>query len=177
LRHRDSVDGKQEVTSNVTQNSGNTINKEKLNNVVFKPDDVREEPSLTSYDEPDSVLTTSSLSSSNIQLGSDPLSKPPALINERKVHSAQSSPYMNHSKSFDIGTDTSERSVSTTALLEQREHHHHQPAKTVARYGAHLTLEDHSRLQRFLEEFVTKGLLPHLEQLTRAMNERVSSEH
>lgn len=163
----------------MTSSDGNTINKEKLNNVVLKPDNVREEPSLTSYDELDSLSTTS-LSSSNIQLGSDPLSKSSVLINERKVRSAQSSPYMKHNnKMFEIGTDTNQRSTSMTVLLEQQQQHHQSVvySKTVVRYGAHLTLEDHNRLQRFLEEFVTKGLLPHLEQLIRGMNERVSSGH
>ena len=46
--------------------------------------------------------------------------------------------------------------------------------RNIVRYGDCLTLEDHQRLQRFLEEFVTKGLLPHLEQLMRTMNDRVS---
>lgn len=171
------------MTSSVTpNNSDSSINKDSLSKVVLKPDDVREEATLTSCDEPDSVqassLVTSSLSSSNIELGTDPLSRSANLVKERKVRSAQSSPYLNRTnKPVENRTDSADkRSSSLTGLLE-----HQQPpsvhSKTVMRYGAHLSLEDHSRLQRFLEEFVTRGLLPHLEQLIRAMNERVSNDH
>ena len=170
MRHRESVDGEQEATSS----DNNTINKDGLNKVVLKPDDVREEATLTSYDEPDSSLVISSLSSANIELGNDPLSKKSAQMEERKVRSAQSSPYLNRT---DQSAETrTNRSTSLTALLEQQQQKEHlQPSKTVVRYGVHLTLDDHNRLQRFLEEFVTRGLLPHLEQLTRTMNERVSN--
>lgn len=179
LHHRESVDGnQQQVTSSVPPNSGNNINKDGLNKVVLKPDEVREEASLTSYDEPNSIqtssLVTSSLSSSNIELGSDPLSRSPSISEQRKVRSAQSSPYLNRTnKSVETRTDSSDKRSSSFNTLSG----YQQPAKTVVRYGIHLTLEDHNRLQRFLEEFVTKGLLPHLEQLTRTMNERVSTNH
>ena len=165
------------MTSSVTPNDSENINKDGLNKVVLKPDDVREEATLTSYDEPDSSLVTSSLSSANIELGNDPLSKKPAQMEERKVRSAQSSPYLNRTdQSVETRTNRSKSSTSLTVLLEQQQRkEHYQPPKTVVRYGVHLTLEDHNRLQRFLEEFVTRGLLPHLEQLTRTMNERVSN--
>ena len=175
LHHRDSVDGKQEVTSSVPPSNGNNTNKDGLNKMVLKPDDVREEASLTSYDEPDSSsLVTSSLSSSNIELGSDPLSRSPSISEQRKIRSAQSSPYLNRAnKPVETRTDSSDKRSSSYNTLSG----YQQPAKTVVRYGIHLTLEDHNRLQRFLEEFVTRGLLPHLEQLTRTMNERVSTNH
>lgn len=170
MRHRESVDGQQEATSSVAPSDSNTINKDGL---VLKPDDVREEATLTSYDEQDSSLVTSSLSSANIELGNDPLSNKPPQLDERKVRSAQSSPYLNRTDQS-VETRTN-RSTSLTAFLEhQQQKEHHRSSKIVVRYGAHLMLDDHNRLQRFLEEFVTKGLLPHLEQLTRTMNERVS---
>ena len=176
FHHRESVDGNQEVTSNVPPDT--SISKDGLNKIVLKPDDVREEATLTSYDEPDSLqtssLVTSSLSSSDIVLGSDPLSRSPSMSEQRKVRSAQSSPYLNRTnKPVEIRTDSSDKRSSSFHVLSE----HQQPAKTVVRYGIHLTLDDHNRLQRFLEEFVTRGLLPHLEQLTRTMNERVSTNH
>jgi len=170
LHHRESVDGKQEATSPTTPNGSNKTDKDTLNKVVLKPDDVREEATLTSCDEPDSSPVISSLSSTNIQLGSDPLSSTPMQL-ERKVRSAQSSPCMKH---MDQPVETRTNiSKSLTALERQQHQEHNQPSKVV-RYGVYLTLEDHNRLQRFLEEFVTRGLLPYLEQLTRTMNERVS---
>ena len=168
LHHRESVDGKQEKTSPTTPNGSNNTNKNDSNEIMLKPDDVREEASLSSCDEPDSSPVISSLSSTNIQLGSDPLSR--TQLEERKVRSAQSSPHM---KRTDQPIQTRTNISKSLTALELQQQEHYQPSKVV-RYGAYLTLEDHNRLQRFLEEFVTRGLLPHLEQLTRTMNERVS---
>lgn len=172
MKHRDSVDGVGSITAN-------NIN---FNVGVLKPDDVREAPTLnTDSDDDTDTPVPATLSSSNIELGSDPLSQPsPSAIasNDRKVHSAHSSPLLAHN---DMSGNGGKRSASMDTLIQQPP----QPAnagtddsdssvRNAVRYGDHLTLEDHQRLQRFLEEFVTKGLLPHLEQLMRTMNDRVS---
>ena len=152
-----------------------------MNIGVLKPDDVREEPTLnTDGDDDTDAPIPATLSSSNIELGTDPLSQQSLSVGgDRKVRSAHSSPLLVH-----INKVNSKRSASMDTLLQQPQ----QPVagtaantddgtdsvRNTVRYGDHLTLEDHQRLQKFLEEFVTRGLLPHLEQLMRTMNERVS---
>jgi len=171
LKHRESADG-------IDSPIANNISKDNLNIGVLKPDDIREDPTLDNDDDTDTPIPVT-LSSSNIALGSDPLSQ--SVLPDRKIHSTQSSPQLVHNSN----KVNSQRSASMDTLLPQPQ----QPViataavantdgtdsvRNIVRYGDCLTLEDHQRLQRFLEEFVTKGLLPHLEQLMRTMNDRVS---
>jgi len=170
LKHRDSID-------NVDSSIVNEISKDNLNIGVLKPDDVRAEPTLnTDNDDDIDMPIPVTLSSSKIELGSDPLSSL-SVVPERKVHSAQSSPQLVHNKvnnkqsaSMDTLLPQPQQSVTTAVTSSGST----DSVRNTVRYGDYLTLDDHRRLQRFLEEFVTKGLLPHLEQLMRTMNDRVS---
>ena len=52
-----------------------------------------------------------------------------------------------------------------------------EPAGKAGGHGNCLLLSDHDRIRMFIQEFLTRGLLPWAERTLRTLNEQVSQEH
>ena len=124
--------------------------------IVLKPAEVREEPMLIDFD-PDPTHTTSG-NTSNVELGSDPLTllRPTEPSYSLMVQSGSG----NLSSSSDsFGLQMVEGGVGGVSP--------HRPV------GHCLSLTDHNTLRGFVQEFLFGKLVPHLDSVLRKMNEIV----
>ena len=122
--------------------------------IVLKPSEVREEPMLIDLDsEP-----APSFNSSNVELGSDPLT-------QLRVAEPSYS-LMVQSGSGNLSS-SNESIVSGSQLLDRVGSGSHRAV------GQCLSLSDHNTLRTFVQEFLFGKLVPHMDSVLRKLNETV----